>query len=75
MRVKKENEKVDLRLSSQKIKIGAPGPISSRQMDGGKMKTVIDFIFLDSKITATAVKKLKDACSLEEKVWQILTPY
>ena len=75
MRIKKENEKVDLRLSSQKTKIGAPAPISSQQMDGGKMETVTDFIFLDSKITATAAKKLKDACSLEEKVWQILTPY
>ena len=52
MKSKKDSEKLDLKLSSQKTKIGAPVPISSWQMDGNKMETVIDFIFLDSKITA-----------------------
>ena len=45
-------------------------PITSWQIDGEKMETVTDFIFLASKITqmVTAVIKLKDACSLEEKL-------
>ena len=48
----------------------ASGPITSWQIDGGTMETVTDFIFLGSKITAmvTAVMKLKDASSLEEKL-------
>ena len=48
----------------------ASGPITSWKIDGGTMETVTDFIFLGSKITAdwTAVKKLKDTCSLEEKL-------
>ena len=48
----------------------ASGPITSWQIDGEAMETVTDFIFLGSKITAmvTAVMKLKDACSLEEKL-------
>ena len=52
MKSKKDSEKLDLKLSSQKTKIGAPVPISSWQMDGNKTETVTDFIFLDSKITA-----------------------
>ena len=48
----------------------APGPITSWQIDGEAMETVTDFIFGGSKITAmvTAVMKLRDACSLEEKL-------
>ena len=52
MRVKEENEKTDLKLNIQKIKIMASGPITSRQTEGGKMEAVTDFIFLGSQITA-----------------------
>ena len=52
MRMKEEREKADLKLNIQKSKILASGPITSWQIDGGKVETVIDFIFLDSKITA-----------------------
>ena len=46
----------------------ALGPITSRQTDGETVETVSDFIFLGSKITADAAMKLKDACSLKEKL-------
>ena len=49
MRVKEENEKADLKLSIQKTKIMASGPITSWQKDGGTTETVRDFIFLGSK--------------------------
>ena len=52
MKVKEENEKVGLKLNIQKIKIMASGPITSWQLDGETVKTVADFIFLGSKITA-----------------------
>ena len=52
MKVKEESEKVGLKLNIQKTKIGASGPITSWQIDGETMETVIDFIFLGSKITA-----------------------
>ena len=52
MKVKEVSEKVGLKLSSQKIKIMASGPITSWQINGETMETVSDFIFLDSKITA-----------------------
>ena len=52
MKVKEENEKAGLKLSIQKTKIMASGPITSWQIDGETMETVRDFIFLDSKITA-----------------------
>ena len=52
MKVKEENEKADLKLNIQKTKIMAFGPITSWQIDGETMKTVRDFIFLGSKITA-----------------------
>ena len=52
MRVKEECEKVGLKLSIQKSKIMASGPITSWQIDGETMETVTDFIFLGSKITA-----------------------
>ena len=70
MKVKEENEKVGLKLNIQKTKIMPSSPITSWQIDGEKMETVTDFIFLGSKILqmVTAAMKLKDACSLEEKL-------
>ena len=52
MNVKEETEKVGLKLNIQKMKIMAPGPITSQQIDGETVETVADFIFLGSKITA-----------------------
>ena len=52
MKVKKESEKVGLKLNIQKTKIMASGPITSWQIDGETMETVTDFVFLDSKTTA-----------------------
>ena len=52
MKMKAESEKVGLKLNIQKTKILASGPITSWQIDGETMETVIDFIFLGSKITA-----------------------
>ena len=52
IKVKEECEKVGLKLSIQKTKIMASGPITSWQIDGDTMETMRDFIFLDSKITA-----------------------
>ena len=52
MKVKEENKKAGLKLYIQKTKIMAPGPITSWQIDGEKVETVSDFIFLGSKITA-----------------------
>ena len=66
MKLKEESEKVGLKLNTQKTKIMSSGPITSWQTDGEAMETVTDFIFLDSKITAAM--KLKDTCSLEEKL-------
>ena len=69
-KVKEESEKVGLKLNIQKTKIMASGLITSWQIDGETVETVTDFIFRDSKITemVTAAMKLKDACSLEEKL-------
>ena len=66
MRVKEESEKADLKFSIQKTKIMASGPITSWQKDGGKVETVIDFIFLASKSlqVVTEAMKLKDTCFL-----------
>ena len=71
MKVKKKTEKAGLQLNIQKTKIMASGPIASRQIDGETMETVTDFKFLGSEITlmVTAAMKLKDTCSLEEKLW------
>ena len=71
MKVKEESKKVGLKLNIQK-NIMASGPITSWQTDGKTMKTVRDFIFLGFKLLCkmTAAIKLKDACSLEEKLWQ-----
>ena len=52
MKVKEESEKVGLKLNSQKIKIMASGPITSWQIDGERVETVSEFIFMSSKITA-----------------------
>ena len=52
IKVKQESKKSGLNLNIQKTKIMASGPITSCQIDGGNVETVIDFIFLDSKITA-----------------------
>ena len=70
MKVKEESEKVGLKLNIQKTKIMASGPITSWQINGETVKTVADFIFLGSKVTADGdcTMKLKDACSLEEKL-------
>ena len=70
MKVKEESEKVGLKLNIQKTKIMASGPITSWQIDGETVETVADFISLGTKITAhDAAMKLKDAFSLEEKLW------
>ena len=66
MKVKEEHEKAGLKLNIEKTKIMASGPITSWQIDGETMETVRDFTFLGSKVTAAM--KLKDACSLEEKL-------
>ena len=70
MKVKEESEKVGLKLNIQKTKIMASSPITSWEADGETMKTVSDFIFLGSKITADviAAMKLKDALLLGRKV-------
>ena len=70
LKVKEESEKVGIKLNIHKTKIMASGPITSWEIDGETMETVTDFIFLGSKITALSVAiKLKDVCSLEEKLW------
>ena len=70
MKVKEESEKLDLRLNIQKTKIMASGPITSRQIDGETMEKVRNFILGAPKSLQmmTAAMKLKDACSLEEKL-------
>ena len=80
MKVQEETENIGVNLNIQKTKIIAAGTITSWQIDGETMETVTDFIFLSSEITAdgdcsheilqmvTAAMKLKDACSLEEKL-------
>ena len=52
MKLDEESEKVGLKLNFQKTKIMASGPITSWQIDEGKMETITDFIFLGSKVTA-----------------------
>ena len=70
MKVKEESEKIDLKLNIQKTKTIASSPITSWQIDGEAMETVRDFIFGAAKSLqmVTAALKLKDACSLEEKL-------
>ena len=71
MKVKEESEKVGLKLNSQKTKIMASGPKTSSQIDGETVETVRDFILGAPKSLqmVTAAMKLKDAYSLEEKLW------
>ena len=66
----KESEKVRLKLNIQKTRIMASSPITSWQIDGEAVETTADFIFLGSKSLhmVAAAMKLKDACSLEEKL-------
>ena len=72
MKVKEEIEKVGLKLNIQKTKIMASGPISSWEIDGETVETVSDFIFggaPKSLQMVIAAMDLKDAYSLEEKLW------
>ena len=71
MKVKEESEEVGLKLNIQKTKIMAFGPTTSWEIDGETVETVSDFIFgaPESLQMVTAAMKLKDACSLEEKLW------
>ena len=70
MKVKEESEKVGLKLNIQKTKLMASSPITLWQIDGEKTETVRDFIFGAPKSLqmVAAVMKLKDTCSLEEKL-------
>ena len=70
VQVKEENEKAGLKHNIKKTKILASGPVISWQIDGGKVETETDFIFLAPKSLrmVTANMKLKDACPLEEKL-------
>ena len=75
MKVNMKSEKVGLNLNIKKTKIMASGPITSWQIDG---ETVADFIFLEapkSLQVVIAAMKLKDAYSLEEKLWPTKTAY
>ena len=72
MKVKEESEKVGLKFNIQKTKIMASGPITSWEIDGDTMETVRDFYFLGlqkSLLMVIAAMKLKDAYSLEDKLW------
>ena len=70
--MKEESEKVGLKLNIQKTKIMATAPITSWQIDGETVDTVTDFLWGAPKSLkmVTAAMKLKDACSLEEKLWE-----
>ena len=76
MKMKVESEKVGLKFNIQETKIMVSGPITSWQIDGETVETVTDFIFWGawgwapkSLQMVTTAMKLKDACSLEEKLW------
>ena len=74
MKVKKESEKVGLKHNIKKTKVMASGPITSWQIDGERVETMADFIYLfilapKSLQMVTAAMKLKDAYSLKEKLW------
>ena len=72
MKVKEESEKAGLKLNIQKTKIMASGPTTSWQIDGETAETMTDFILggaPKSLQMVTLAMKLKDACSLEEKLW------
>ena len=71
MKMKEDSKKISLKLNIQKTKIMASGPITSWEIYEETVETVSDFIFLGSKITADGdcSHELKDAYSLEEKLW------
>ena len=71
MKVKEESEKVGIKLNIQKMKIMASNPITSWQIDGETMETVFTLLSWAPKSVQmlTAAMNLKDACSLEEKLW------
>ena len=73
MKVKEESEKVGLKLNIQKTKIMASGPITSWEIDRETVETMTEYIYIflapKSLQMVTAAMKLKDACSLEEKLW------
>ena len=70
MKVKEENEKAGLKLNIQKMKIMASSPITLQQVDGEKMETDRLFSWAPKSLQMViAVMKLKDACSLERKLW------
>ena len=73
MKVKEESEKVGLKFNIQKTKFMACAAITSWKIDGETVETVSDFIFRAPKSLqiVTAAMKLKDACSLDEKLWPI----
>ena len=79
MKVKEESEKVGLKLNIQKTKIMASSPITSWQIDGETMETdfiiIITILATKSLQMVTAAMKIKDACSLEEKLRQTKTAY
>ena len=77
MRVKEESEKVGLKLNIQKTKIMASGSITSWEIEGERWKQCQTLFWGAPKPLqmVTAVMKLKDACSLEEKLWQTWTAY
>jgi len=77
MKVNEESEKGGLKLNIQETKIMTSGPITSWQIDGETMETVRGFILgaLKSLQMVTSAMKLKDACSLEEKLWPTYTTY
>ena len=70
IKMKEESEKVDLKLNIQKTNFMASGPIISWQIDGETMETVTEFVLGAPKSLqmVTAAMKLKDTCSLEEKL-------
>ena len=71
LKVKEESERLGLKLNIQKTKIMASGPITSWEIDGETVETVSDFVFWGAPKSlqmVTAAMKLKDACSLEEKL-------
>ena len=68
MKVKEESEKVGLKLNGQKTKIIASGPITSWQIEGDKVETVTDVIFLGSRITGDSGSHEADTCSLKEEL-------
>ena len=73
MKVKEESEKAALKVNIQKTKIMASSPITSWQIDGETMR---DYFGAPKSLQiVTAAMKLKETCSLEEKLWQTLTAY